>query len=319
MSLFTQIFKKIVQSESKCQKVMNVSLKKNITSMDDLDEYLEYVDEQFLKSDDDGRIALDSFYFSLDQKNIPTDPYSSEYHQYQMQLYSSISGRDIYSIKNEESVFDYESIKDSPFPYYTKSASTVGDQLLAIGYIIKKTNIPANSNIIEFGPGWGNLTITLAQMGHNVTCVEVEKRFTELIAYRARSIGKDVTIINQDMLEFLKNTDKKFDAVIFYESFHHCHNPIELVKNLSNILSKEGIICFASEPIVNSSIIDIPYPSWGIRLDGMSIWSIRKFGWMELGFITGFFQELLLNNGFVSSDYISDVSPLTHLIIAKKK
>lgn len=317
MSVITAFRIKKLHIENIARKIIKMTSKKQINNLTELDRYLAFVDEQFLKSDDAGRDALESFYYSPRKMDIPNDPYSEEYHNFQMRLYSLISGNCQYSINNEESIFDLESKKNTPFPYYTKSATTVGDQLLAIGYIIKQSNMPSNSKVLEFGPGWGNLTIALAQMGHNVTCVEVEKRFAELIAYRASLINTEISIINHNMLEFVKKTDQKFDAIFFYESFHHCSNPIELVQNLPNIINKGGIICFASEPIVNGPSFIIPYP-WGIRLDGMSVWSIRKFGWMELGFKKDFFLDLLSKNGFVMNEFASDVSPLTHLIIAKE-
>jgi hypothetical protein len=57
--------------------------------------------------------------------------------------------------------------------------------------------------------------------------------------------------------------------------------------NLKNIIKDTGLICFASEPIT-----DFPHP-WGLRLDGMSVWSIRSFGWLELGFDTAYFRNTL--------------------------
>ena len=49
-----------------------------------------------------------------------------------------------------------------------------------------------------------------------------------------------------------------------------------------------GAIVFAAEPI-----IDDFYCPWGVRLDGQSAWSIRKFGWLELGFRTDYFRKTL--------------------------
>lgn len=291
---------------------------KYITNLSDLDRELAYVDSQFKISDDCGRVALGNFCYKIKEDSIPKDPYSQEYYDFQMELYSLLSGRQSYNISNEESVFNQEEIKDNPFPYYTHSASTVGDQLLAIGFIIKQTNLPANSNIIEFGPGWGNLTLALAQMGHNVTCVEVEKRFIDLIKYRSEGIKNQIKIFHQDMLKFSEFPDKRYDAAFFYESFHHCRDPITLIKNLSDIINDNGIICFASEPFVQSPSEIIPYP-WGIRLDGMSIWSIRRFGWMELGFDINFFMKILSEYGFVSERISSGVSPLTNMIIANRR
>ena len=216
---------------------------KSITNLSELDRELEYVDSQFNVSDDCGRVALSNFRYKIDKKDIPTDPFSKEYYDFQMKLYSILSGRRIYDIKNEESIFNQAETKICPFPYYTHSASTVGDQLLAIGFIIKKTNLPQNSNVIEFGPGWGNLTLALAQMGHTVTCVEVEKRFIDLIKYRTREINKPIEFIQQDMLEYTNSTDKIYDAAIFYESFHHCCDPFNLIKNLSHIIKSQSYIC----------------------------------------------------------------------------
>lgn len=290
---------------------------KYISNLSDLDRELAYVDSQFKISDDCGRIALGNFCYKIKKESIPKDPYSLEYYDFQMGLYSHLSGRQSYNISNEESVFNQEEIKDAPFPYFTHNASTVGDQLLAIGFIIKKTNLPANSNILEFGPGWGNLTLAFVQMGHNVTCVEVEKRFIELIKYRTREIKNQINFFQQDMLKFSEFPDKKYDAVFFYESFHHCCDPIKLIKNLSNIINDDGIICFASEPIISSPSEICPYP-WGIRLDGMSVWSIRRFGWMELGFEIDFFLKLLSRQGFKAERISSYVCPLTNLVIARR-
>jgi SAM-dependent methyltransferase len=290
---------------------------KYISNIAELDRELAYVDSQFKISDDCGRVALSNFCYKITTDSIPKDPFSQEYFDFQMELYSILSGRQIYSIANEESVFDPDKIKECPFPYYTHSASTVGDQLLAIGFIIKKTNLSPHSNVIEFGPGWGNLTLALAQMGHNITCVEVEKRFIDLIKYRSQEISNPIDFFHQDMLTFANSSNTKYDAVFFYESFHHCLDPLNLIKNLSHIIKDGGIICFASEPFVQSPSEIVPYP-WGIRLDGMSVWSIRRFGWMEFGFDIDFFLKLLSQNGFKGERISSDVCPLTNLVIARR-
>lgn len=114
---------------------------KYITNFNDLDKELAYVDSQFRISDDCGRAALNNFCFKIDKDLIPEDPFSQDYYDFQMNLYSTLSGRSGYDITNEESVFNLGEIQNCPFPYYTGSASTVGDQLLAIGFIIKKTNL----------------------------------------------------------------------------------------------------------------------------------------------------------------------------------
>ncbi|OPX63617.1 MULTISPECIES: bifunctional 2-polyprenyl-6-hydroxyphenol methylase/3-demethylubiquinol 3-O-methyltransferase UbiG [unclassified Methanoregula] len=296
---------------------------KYITSLADLDRELDYVDSQFQISDDCGRLALSNFCFKIRRDDLPRNPFSREYYDFQMRLYSFISGRAGYDIANEEHVFDGEEMKNYPYPYSTGSASTVADHLLSIGYVIKKANLPAYSTVLEFGSGWGNLTLTLAQMKYNVTCVEINKRFIDLIKYRSRDLKNQIRFFQQDMLSFSQDPDKKYDAVFFHESFDHCCDPITMIKNLSNLLSENGIICFASEPVMSYPIKFLPNPvlpyPWGVRLDGISVWSMRRFGWMELGFERHFFIQMLSDAGFRSDLFSSDASPHMNLIIARKK
>jgi 2-polyprenyl-3-methyl-5-hydroxy-6-metoxy-1,4-benzoquinol methylase len=241
---------------------------------------------------------------------LPKDPYSQEYYEAQMQLYLNISGQDNYTIANEHSPFDFEAVKNNPFPYFTKSPKTVGEQLIAQGFLIKTMNLAADSKIVEFGPGWGNTTLHLAQMGYKVTAVDCEESFLKLISYRTKNLHNQVEICNKDMLEF--TNDAKYDAAVFFECFHHCTNHLLLLKKLHNMITDEGLVAFAAEPIA-----DFPHP-WGIRLDGISVWSIRKFGWFELGFDTSYFMKTLLMLGWSPKRYNSDASPLADVIIARK-
>ena len=64
-----------------------------IDNLDDLDKELEAVDKAFRISDDEGRKRLSRFRFAVDLSGLPRDPFSPEYLQYQLDLYSRISGR----------------------------------------------------------------------------------------------------------------------------------------------------------------------------------------------------------------------------------
>lgn len=282
---------------------------KYIDNVKDLDTEIKRVDERFMISDDEGRQALSEFCYAV-QRNLPEDPYSKEYYDAQMKLYLELSGRNHYSIDNEHSPFNFEAVKNNPFPYLTKSPATVGDQLIAQGFLIQKLNLGANSRIVEFGPGWGNTTLHLAQMDYKVTAVDVEPSFIDLIRYRTEMFSKKVDLVNKDMLEF--TSDEKYDAALFFESFHHCSNHLKLLANLNSLINENGIIAFAAEPIA-----DFPYP-WGVRLDGISVWSIRKFGWLELGFDTTYFLKTLLSLGWTPRRYRSDASPIADVIVARK-
>jgi len=280
-----------------------------VNNLKDLDLEIERVAEKFSISDDEVRRALCEFCYVVNA-SLPEDPYSQEYYDAQMKLYLELSGKNCYSIENERSDFDFQALKNRPYPYCTKSPTTVGDQLIAQGFLIKNMNLAPNSRLVEFGPGWGNTTLHFAQMGYEVTAVDVEQSFIDLITDRAERLSQTVNLVQKDMLAFV--TSEKYDAAIFFESFHHCANHLKLLKNLDNLINKNGLVAFAAEPIA-----DFPYP-WGVRLDGISVWSIRKFGWLELGFDTSYFMRTLLLLGWTPKRYRSDASPLADLIIARK-
>lgn len=278
---------------------------RQIHGLDELDKELERVFQRFAISDDEGRRALSEFSYVIDT-DLPNDPYSREYYDAQMDLYRAIAGKQ-YSSANERSYIDS---KNTPFPYYTRSAGTVGDQLIAQGFLIRSMGLPPGSRIVEFGPGWGNTTMHLCQMGYAVTAVEIEPAFADMIRYRADQLRQTVELVNCDMLEF--RPQEKYDAALFFESFHHCSDHLMMLGNLKNIIKETGLVCFASEPITR-----FPHP-WGLRLDGMSVWSIRSFGWLELGFDTDYFKNTLAKLGFSYQRIRSNVSSLTDVIIARK-
>lgn len=294
-------------------KILGISMR-YINNLQDLDLEIKKADERAVISDDELRKALTEFHYVVDRA-LPKDPYSQDYYDAQMKLYLDISGREHYTVENEHTDFDFESLKNNPFPYCTKSPTTVGDQLIAQGFLIKTVNLPPHARIVEFGPGFGNTTLHFTQMGYQVTAVDCEQSYLDLIKYRAEKFSNKVNLVKKDMLEFFSN--EKYDAAIFYECFHHCSNHIKLLKNLYELISDNGLIAFAAEPIVEEPTTALPYP-WGLRLDGISVWSIRKFGWLELGFDTSYFMRTLLLHGWIPKRYRSDASPLAHVILAKK-
>jgi ubiquinone/menaquinone biosynthesis C-methylase UbiE len=145
------------------------------------------------------------------------------------------------------------------------------------------------ARIVEFGPGWGNLTADLVSTGFHVTAVEIDTQFCELI--RRRCPNPELLSIKQgDMLSF--EPDELYDAAIFFESFHHCSDHVAMLKKLHRIVRPGGVVFFASEPIQWMT-----YP-WGPRLDGMSVWSTRTYGWLELGFDIAYFNATLKRTGW---------------------
>ena len=274
-----------------------------LSTLAELDEKLREVDEAWAVSDDKMREVFQGFKMNP-PGDLPSDPYSPEYSERQFELYRVISGRESYEIDNEQSNFSVDA--NRPFPYYTESPETVGHQLMGVGFIIRTLGLAPGSSILELGAGWGNTTIALARMGYKVTAIDIDPTFVGLIGERAEKFSLPVDARCGTYLE-IDQLDTAFDAVLFYESFHHCSDHRLLLGKLPKVLHPGGKVFFAAEPIDDS----FPAP-WGLRLDGESLWAIRRNGWLELGFQESYFVRTLHQLGWVSRKH---VSPATHLAV----
>lgn len=227
----------------------------------------------------------------------PPAPFSEEYREWTWDLYRRVSGRAAYDTAHEASPFDLERALTRPFPYESGSLKLVGRDLAARGHILdtlaKVLPTPDDfvpPRVVEFGAGWGNLTADLVATGLDVTAVELDPKFCTLIAQRCAGGPGKITVHEGDMLGFA--TDHPFDAAVFYESFHHCADHLALLHRLHRIIRPDGAILFAAEPVQR-----LAYP-WGPRLDGLSVWSSRTYGWLELGFDRRYFDAALARTGW---------------------
>ena len=261
--------------------------------LDDLDAELARVAEAFATSEDEARSLLASFRLEP-PAGRPDDPFSDGYRTWTWDLYRQISGRSAYTTDNEASPFDLERAVTRPFPFETGSATVVGGDLMARGHALRcigegTAGLVPPGRIVEFGPGWGNLTGDLVSTGFRVTAVEIDDQFCELIERRC-AFPTLLTVVKEDMLTF--TTQEPFDAAVFFESFHHCADHLAMLRNLHQIVRPGGAVFFASEPVQS-----MEYP-WGPRLDGLSLWSTRTYGWLELGFDSDYFTSALSRTGW---------------------
>lgn len=282
-----------------------------VSTLAEVDEMLHMLDEAAAISDDELRRGFQKFHMTFPM-DLPPDPCSPEYRDKQMQLYEWLHGKP-YTVANEVSAFDVKAAARSPFPFYTESPSTVGNHIISIGHIIRTMNLPAKSSVLEFGPGWGNTTVWLARMGYDVTAVDIEKNFVELINERAKQKGLKIRTMQGDF-SLIAQFERQFDAVLFFECFHHCSDHRALIAALDRVVAPNGKVIFAAEPITD----DFPIP-WGLRLDGESLWAIRKSGWLELGFQERYFRTLLADHGWNLEKFVCHETPWGVVFVATRK
>jgi SAM-dependent methyltransferase len=264
-------------------------------TLDGLDAELSTAAGLFASSEDDARAFVQGFELEPPGSR-PADPFSEEYRAWAWELYHRISARPGYSVANESSPFDLDRAITCPFPFETGSARVVGGDLVARGHLLQclgertiERSPPAR--IVEFGPGWGNLTGDLTSTGFEVTAVEVDSQFCTLVERRCPHPER-LTVVRGDMLDF--RPSQPVDAAVFFESFHHCSDHMAMLDRLHHVVRPGGAVFFASEPISR-----LPYP-WGPRLDGLSVWSSRTYGWLELGFDADYFDAALARTGWVA-------------------
>jgi ubiquinone/menaquinone biosynthesis C-methylase UbiE len=283
---------------------------KIVRTLDELDEMLDYLDEAAGVSDDALRAGFTMFRMELDQ-TMPGDPFSDEYRLAVMELYEWLHGSP-YELTNEHVDFEFARFVDAPFPYSTQNGVIVGNHLTAVGHVIRTLDLPAKSRVLELGPGWGNTTIALAQMGHSVTAIDISREFVELIQARASRVNASVQAMVGDF-STVRELEGEFDAILFFESFHHCTHHLDLLANLDRIVALDGRVLFASEPIEEDY-----YVPWGPRLDGESLWAIRRNGWFELGFRKSYFSEALRRSGWSALDVDCPELPTGKILVARR-
>ncbi len=225
----------------------------------------------------------------------PKDPDSDDFLNWQLKLWREISGRTSYhpQIDELDKNMVVEAVIERPFPFSTNDPETIGNYLSAIGLIIKALALKPGDKVIEFGIGWGHTTLNLARCGYQVTAMDIEGKFLELLRQRANRESLNIETLQGEFLE-MPTVGSSFDAALFFECFHHCINFKELLRKLHSALKPGGKIVFCGETFCGDWF---DYP-WGVRLDGHSIWAIRNFGWMELGFRETYISDVLNQMGF---------------------
>lgn len=273
-----------------------------------IDDFLDRLNKT--TTDDELRLEFATYQAQFDF-DVPNDPFSNEYRDHQLALYKSLAGQS-YKPSNEKSAFDVDLAAVKPFPYMHSSCDLVGNQLMSIGFLIKCLSLRPGARILEFGPGWGNTTLALSKMGFDVTAIDIEQNFVDLINKRAAMEQLNIRTVLGDF-SLIEEIDDPFDAILFFECFHHASNHQKLIASFEKAVKKGGIVCFAAEPIS----ADFPLP-WGLRMDGESIWAIRKNGWLELGFNSKYFAKVLEKYGWRGITYSGQDSPSSSVIIAKR-
>ena len=235
------------------------------------------------------------------------DPFSAEYRAKAMRLYLDLRGRasDEYKPEVHELTGDTGLPADiwrHSSPWSFRSSQMAAEFLTCWGHIMRLLELPNDSSasILEYGSGSGQLLLLLARMGLDVHAVDIDQPSLDLVTAQANAMGLD---IKQEKALFGEGFEgKRFDRIVFFEAFHHAWDFENLLDRLSERLAPGGLLILCGEPVVSQPTQSIPFP-WGPRLDALSIFCMRHFGWMELGFCEDYFFDVFNLHGWLITDH----------------
>lgn len=289
-----------------------------VHTLEQLDEFLQATENA--PTDDARRGAWASLkvetsvFRGFPEQLAAMDPFSPAYAAKVHEFMRFLHGGD-YALASEGFDHDLTPMLKVGFPHSSRSPSTVGCYLMSYGFIIRAMNLPVPSRILEIGCGLGSLSVHLARMGYDLTAVDVNRNFADHVAKVCEGAPGKVTTIASDMNALDLPAD--YDAVLFYESFHHSYDHPATIAKALTFLKPAGMLVLAAEPVLPAQRDVLPYP-WGPRLDGETLRAIRRFGWMELGFTEPYLFELLLRNGLAFRRISSAETHWADLIMANR-
>lgn len=265
----------------------------NHLAIDDLDDAAD----AFLRGDKDtwaGRtLELPSWY------NLELPPESQEFRDQVLKFWSLITAREDYNPHIHEDtaeISDFDPVK-SPGFYSTYDTKFAGAQIIAMGHIILRSGLVPGNRVLEYGAGYAQTALALARMGISVDTVDINPAFCRAVQANADLFSARLTPHCAPFGHNPAGELNSYDVILFYESFHHCLDFINLIPKIKSYLKPDGRVLLAGEPIFDGASEDMPYP-WGIRLDWENVAIMRIRGWMELGFQKDFLLRKFAESGF---------------------
>ncbi len=239
-----------------------------------------------------------------------TNPFSDAYAAQQLSLYNEIAGRALDQQINKHTHFPVDTHVAAPNPYDHGTPSILATHLLRLAGAFQLGGCVRDARVLDMGCGWGLSSEIAAYLGFVVTAVDINADFVALVNRRAARLGARIKAVRSAFDSF--ETTEKFNAVLFYECLHHAVRPWTLLARIREMLAPSGCIVLCGEPINEHW-----WPNWGLRLDPISVYSIRKFGWFESGWSLNFIRRCLDLTGLETSVHVAENSDVGMTLIGR--
>ena len=247
------------------------------------------------------RLSAIALTHELTPRLLKLDPLSDDYKATVLQIYQDLRGSDRPYLPEQDEKSGMglpQNLMSGVSPWFFQDTALVSEFLLSWGQIMRALALPPGSHakILEYGSGSGQLLLFLARLGLRTSAVDIDAASLDLVRAQAAAMQLDVRTEQAAFGEGFDN--ETFDRIVFFEAFHHAIEFAALLRRLRQRLNPGGLLVLCGEPVVGGFMPAVPYP-WGPRLDGLSVFCIRRYGWMELGFTEPFLIEALHRHGWL--------------------
>ncbi len=238
------------------------------------------------------------------RKLAAMDPFLPGYKDAAMELYLHLRGRSDQGYVPTRDEVCAGALPDNLWtelvPWSFRDAGMVAEHVFAWAHILTHLGLPAGGSLLEYGPGSGQVLLMAARMGYRACGVDIDAGALRTIEAQAAhlrlAVETECAVFGDGF------AGQSFDAILFYEAFHHAFDFDELLVILRGRLKSGGRVVLCGEPIVREVCGAVPY-AWGPRLDALSVFCTRRFGWMELGFTHDYFVSLAETKGWTVDFY----------------
>lgn len=275
----------------------------NVFKASELDRFIEICDElggwgpKTVERFGDSISLNDKFHVELENpQRDDLDPFSDEYFQNQMSVYAELSCRVFDQATNELLEVDVEQYVANTSPRIA-DLTFIAHHISTIAAALQVAGLASGANVLDIGCGTGLSSEIMAFSGANVTAVDINPLYIEIVRRRAARLGLPITASNADIFNYSGSEGGDYDAILFFESLHHIPKPWELLQKLSERLKPDGRFIIAGEPISFPSFQNW-WRHWGVRRSAEDVYVARKYGWYETGFSEDFLRVMFARAGF---------------------
>jgi SAM-dependent methyltransferase len=275
-----------------------------------MDEALSYFSSRPKAPDQDPK--LDGHSFEVDLR-IPQslDPLGEPYRLAVLEQYQRFTGK---KYQTESEVYPFENVETlhvRPWPYSTGDAGLVGEQLQATGFIMRNVNPKPGDKVLELGCGWGNMTLPLAQLGCDVTAIDIDEGYLGIVRRRLEINKLEARVVKSAFLE-IGDLGREFDLIITCACFHHCDDHLRLLRMMRSLLKTTGRIALCGEPMDESMATP-----WGLNPHGGSLSYVYAFGWLELSFRVSYLMQALRATQFAPDLHVCSDTALGNVLLGR--